>query len=121
MTTESATSLHDFEHIRAPSVGGLLTHTRAAMCGRSGAVTAVPGAGPSIDAFQLDGAAIRRIGGAGPVPIDSRYGAWVAGSFHRRLEVLVDGKRVRVERHQLSDPGVYAPATRSLFGPERTG
>jgi hypothetical protein len=41
------------------------------------------------------------------VPVDSRYGVWVGGSFRRRLEVLVDGRRVGIRRHQLSHPGVY--------------
>jgi len=39
-----------------------------------------------------------------------RYGVWVGGGgFRRRVEVLVDGRRVGSDRHRLSPPDQYQP------------
>lgn len=43
------------------------------------------------------------------VPAAGRYGVWLGGSFRRRLEVSVDGRRVGEARHRLSHPGVFTP------------
>src|SRR5207244_3064245 len=41
------------------------------------------------------------------VPVAGRYGIWLGGSFRRRLEVDVDGRRLGVARHELAELGVY--------------
>lgn len=38
-----------------------------------------------------------------------RYGIWVGGAFRRELDVLVDGKVVSAQRHQLSHSSQYLP------------
>jgi hypothetical protein len=38
-----------------------------------------------------------------------RYGIWVGGAFRRELDVLVDGRLVSTQRHQLSHSGQYLP------------
>jgi hypothetical protein len=43
------------------------------------------------------------------VPGTARYGIWVGGAFRRELEVLVDGKVVSTQRHELSHSGQYIP------------
>ena len=43
------------------------------------------------------------------VPATGRYGIWVGGAFRRELDVLVDGKAVSTQRHQLSHSGQYLP------------
>jgi hypothetical protein len=43
------------------------------------------------------------------VPATGRYGIWVGGAFRRELDVLVDGKVVSAQRHQLSHSGQYLP------------
>jgi hypothetical protein len=42
-------------------------------------------------------------------PGPGRYDVWVGGSFRRKLDVLVDGRQVASERHELSHSGEYAP------------
>jgi hypothetical protein len=43
------------------------------------------------------------------VPVTGRYGIWVGGAFRRELDVLVDGKIVSAQWHQLSHSGQYLP------------
>jgi hypothetical protein len=44
-----------------------------------------------------------------PVTRDGRYGIWVGGSFRGTVELIVDGRKVASERHQLSHSGQYVP------------
>jgi hypothetical protein len=44
------------------------------------------------------------------VPAAARYGVWLGGSFRSRLEVLLDGREIGSERHELNNtPGAYNP------------
>ena len=43
------------------------------------------------------------------VPTAGLYGVYLGGSWRRRLEVSVDGRRVTTMRHQLNHPGAYTP------------
>jgi hypothetical protein len=45
------------------------------------------------------------------IPERGRWGTWLAGAWRDRLELLVDGRRVADERHQLSHSGPYTPLT----------
>ena len=43
------------------------------------------------------------------LPRSARYGLWVKGAFHGRLEVAVDGRPAAAKRHDLSHSGQYVP------------
>jgi hypothetical protein len=44
-----------------------------------------------------------------PVSTAGRYGVWLGGSFRGKLEVRVDGRLVKADRHQLNHPEQYVP------------
>ena len=63
-----------------------------------------------------------------PVSATGRYGFWLAGSFRRRLELSVDGRKLATAQHHLNRPGVDTPLGeadltagrhRSSFAPAR--
>jgi hypothetical protein len=43
------------------------------------------------------------------VPATGRYGIWLAGSFRRRLELSIDGRKLATAQHHLNHPGVDTP------------
>jgi hypothetical protein len=42
-------------------------------------------------------------------PARGRYGIWLGGSFRRKLELSIDGRRLAAARDRLSHLGVYTP------------
>jgi hypothetical protein len=49
------------------------------------------------------------------LPIAGRYGLWLSGSFHPRLELSVDGHRLAIAGNQLNHPGVDTPLGQTQF------
>jgi hypothetical protein len=54
--------------------------------------------------------------GSVTVPRAGRYWLWLGGSFRRRIDVLVDGRLVARERHELSHSGHFVPLAELELG-----